>query len=121
MRFLPPELIAGPPVLISKLAPVIGNRADGNRQSTSMTLDDAKKLVATNSPQQIEAKLAQKYKHPRELLAAHQMVSKAARLQASAAQGPAIKETVAEILAQYPNMHPSTAWCLAGRRHGVLN
>ena len=86
-----------------------------------MTLDDARELVASNSPQQIEAKLAQKYKHPRELLAAHQMVSKAARLKASAEQGPQIKAIVDQLLEQYPNMHPSTAWSIAGSRLGITH
>ena len=86
-----------------------------------MTLDDARELVASNSPQQIEAKLAQKYKHPRELLAAHRMVSKAVRLKASAEQGPEIKRFVAELLEKYPNMHPSTAYVQVGHQLGILN
>jgi hypothetical protein len=127
MRFLPPEKIIGPAVLISKLAPAIGNRADGNSQSTestnsmNMTLDDARKLVASHSPQQIEAKLARTHKHPRALASAHALVAKAQRLQASADQGPALRKIVDEILAIYPTMTRSEAFVQAARRLNILH
>jgi len=86
-----------------------------------MTLDDARELVAKHPPKKIEAMLAKKYKHPRALVAAHALVAKAQRLQASAEQGPALQKIVDEILAIYPTMTRSEAFVQAARRLNILH